>query len=118
VLPTGSIAMRDLATALSNTGFTVVREAIYQTESVIETPSSVAAIAHGDVDAVVLRSPSAVRAFVHYNGLPKVHVFCTGPTTARQARELGLSVAAVSRDPSPAALADSIARTLKDQTNA
>ena len=118
VLPVGSIAMRELGMALSDAGFTVVREVIYQTEPVLEEPSSVAAIASGAVDAVVLRSPSAVRAFVNHNGVPRIRVFCTGPTTARQARELGLQVTAVSPDPSPTSLADTIARALKEETYA
>jgi uroporphyrinogen-III synthase len=64
---------------------------------------------------VLLRSPSAARAFFEFNGTTELPVFCAGHTTSAQASNVGLKVAAVSSDPSPAAVARSVFDYFKEQ---
>ena len=111
VIPSGSLAMEGLSRNLIDHGFEVVSELVYQTREAHSTPSSVSKIQQGQIEAVLLRSPSAARAFVRFNGLPRnIKVFCAGQTTASQVRELGLVVTAVSDDPSPLSVARTIAQ--------
>ncbi|MFM5905740.1 MAG: uroporphyrinogen-III synthase, partial [Micrococcales bacterium] len=113
VIPSGSIAMVGLAQRLRAAGFEVVTEVVYETKKVDAPPSSVQKIASGQIDSVLLRSPSAARAFVDFNGVfTGVRFFCAGRTTAQQAERLGLKVAAIAPDPSPQAVAQTIANFL------
>jgi uroporphyrinogen-III synthase len=70
-------------------------------------------IAGGQISGVLLRSPSAARAFVDFTGSVDIPVFCAGRTTATQAEVLGLTVSAVSADPSPETVALTISEYLK-----
>lgn len=113
VIPSGSISMNTLNNALSAHGFSLLSEVVYNTEPVAAQPKSVEEVTRGIVDAVLFRSPSAVRAFEMFNGIPDITVFCAGRTTARQAEQLGFTVAAVSHDPAPKAVAETVATYLK-----
>ena len=108
VIPAGSIAMAGLSQELRASGFDVITEVVYQTHAVTQAPSSVARISAGEIDAVLLRSPSAARAFSSFIGDTKIPIFCAGKTTATQAESLGLEVIAVSPDPSPSHVAKTI----------
>jgi len=114
VIPSGSIAMQTLDNALTAAGFTVIAEIVYNTELVERAPRSVEMIASGELGGVLLRSPSAARAFVSFNGTPDISVFCAGKTTARQAESLGLTITATSDDPAPEAVARTISTYLKE----
>lgn len=105
VLPSGSIAMRDIPNQLGAHGFEILSEVVYVTETVNETPPSVLEIARGELDAVLFRSPSAVRAFLHFNKSPNLLLFCAGNTTARELGKFGLDADFVASEPDPEAVA-------------
>lgn len=111
VVPSGTLAMTSLGEGLVPRGFQMVDEVFYATTPVTETPPSVALIAAGALDAVVVRSPSAARSFCAFNPTlpPGFAVVCTGETTAAEARRLGVVGAIVTPNPTPEALADTIA---------
>ena len=100
VLPAGNLAMQTLIDELTANSWTVRSEVVYKTEPVSHQPDSAPLAVAGQFSALLLRSPSAARAFARYAGDSEVPVVCGGATTARVARELGLNVAAVSASPS------------------
>lgn len=100
VLPTGSISMKNIPETLSARGFEIISEVVYQTEAVTTTPLSVEKIKRGLYDCVVLRSPSAARAFLGFNPELTPPIICAGRATARQVEALGFLVAAISESPS------------------
>lgn len=108
VIPSGSIAMKTLDNSLRVLGFTVISEVVYQTRPTPETPSSVSAIAAGDYDAVLLRSPSAARAFLAHNPRPKLALMCGGQSTARAVIDAGAHPDLVVSNPAPEPLAEEI----------
>ncbi len=113
IFPRGNLALRTLPEGLRAKGWEVEEEVVYVTASVDAPPISVELIRRREVAAIVLRSPSAVRALVSFirpgEGLP---IICAGETTAAAAREAGLVVTAVSSSPSSAAVAATIAEVL------
>jgi uroporphyrinogen-III synthase len=113
VIPSGSISMKELPAKLLASGFTVIEEVVYLTNQVTKTPRSVNEIKLGNITGVLLRSPSAARAFVHFVGDKNIYVFCAGKTTAATAIELGLPVSGISMDPTPEVLAKMIFDKLK-----
>lgn len=114
VIPSGSISMNTLNEVLFANGIELFDEVMYITEPVAQGPESVQLVKRGLTNAVLFRSPSAARAFQLFNGTPSLKVFCAGKTTARQAEQLGFSVAAISETPSPHNVAQTIAAHLKD----
>lgn len=108
VIPSGSIAMRDIPDTLLTHGFEVISEVVYATEQKTTTPSSVAAIARGEFGAVLLRSPSAVRAFLSFNPKPNLVLCCAGKTTAAELEKFGLSADLVSQSPDPDVVAEAV----------
>ncbi|AOY56590.1 uroporphyrinogen-III synthase [Candidatus Rhodoluna planktonica] len=115
VIPSGSIAMETLANRLADSGFKIVSEVVYETSFVSESPVSVDEVRDGMFDAVLLRSPSAARAFEQFNPNASVKVICAGEATAIQAQKLGLNVAAVSAGPDPQLVAQTIAKVIGSQ---
>lgn len=106
LLPLGGQALRTLPDGLAARGWDVVEAVVYDTEPVAERPASALLLEAGQVAAVVLRSPSAVRALTgHARVSGAVRIVCAGPTTARAATEAGLRVDAVAASPDPAAVA-------------
>lgn len=113
LFPRGSLALRTLPDGLTELGWQVVEGVVYETSTVEERPASAAMVAAGEVAAVVVRSPSAVRALVqHVTVPPHVPIVCAGRTTAAAAQEAGLAVSAVAASPSSSDVADTVARVL------
>ena len=115
VIPSGSIAMKSLSNDLNLAGFEVISEVVYSTEIVSDRPSAFDAVENGEVAAVLLRSPSAVRAFLKFHPNPKLKIVCGGNTTANQLRALGFEPATISADPSPRACAEAIHKLLSNR---
>jgi hydroxymethylbilane synthase len=111
VFPCGSLALRTLPDGLRAHGWEVSEAVVYRTDPVGHVPASVELIRRGDVSAIVLRSPSAVRALTALVSVPHgIPVVCGGETTARAATAAGLTVAAVSSSPA----SESVARAVAD----
>jgi len=110
VLPSGSISMRSIPDTLVPMGFSVLEEVFYVTETVTETPQSVADIESGAITSVVFRSPSAVRAFFHFvpHPPPTLALVCGGRTTAREVSRCGAEPTVISALPTPESVADAV----------
>ena len=111
VVPSGSISMRSIPNTLVPRGFSVMEEVFYSTGIVTNPPLTASSLAEHDITDVLFRSPSAVRAFVHFhpNTPEGVRYIATGPTTAEEMERHGLPVAAVSADSTPDTVADTVA---------
>lgn len=113
LFPRGSLALRTLPDGLRDLGWQVDEGIVYETATVAERPASAAMVEAGEVAAVVVRSPSAVRALVHHAAVPsEVPVICAGRTTAGAAQEAGLTVTAVASSPSSADVATAVREVL------
>lgn len=106
VIPRGSIALDILQTSLLEGGFDVVSEVVYLTKNVPSTPRTAPAVADGAIDAVLLRSPSAARAFALHNPNSNLPAVAAGATTATEAKRLGINLVATSHSPSAQAVAE------------
>jgi len=110
------IAPEGLEAALSAKGWTPERIDAYRTKMPRRLPPQARdALEEGRVDAVTFTSASTVRGFVGavgaVRGAPKV--VCIGPVTAREARALGLRVAAVATPHTIEGLMEAIERALR-----
>jgi len=115
MFPCGNLALDTLPDGLRQLGWHLAQVVVYETSTVSREPMSVELIRRGEIAAIVLRSPSAARALVHFIAPPlPVPVICAGSTTADAARELGIEVAAVSASPG----ADDVARTVAEVLSA
>ncbi|MBI1351449.1 MAG: hydroxymethylbilane synthase [Actinomycetales bacterium] len=113
IFPRGNQALRVLPDALVSAGWRLAEAEVYETTAVPYRPGSAALVESSDVAAVVVRSPSAVRALVGYARVPMdLPVVCAGRTTASAAEEAGLMVAGVAVDPSPSGLARAVVEAL------
>lgn len=112
VLPCGAQAMKGLGAGLVADGWRVEEVVVYTTEEVAHVPASVTLLAQGGIGALVLRSPTAVRAVArHVATLPAGTVaVCGGPTTAAAVRATWGCEPVVSSGPT----ADEVARTVLD----
>jgi hydroxymethylbilane synthase len=116
IFPRGNLALRTLPDGLRDLGWTVEEGVVYETTSVAERPASALMIERGEVSAIVLRSPSAVRALVSFVRPPEgIPIVCAGETTAESARTAGLNVDLVAVSPSSPDVADAVARVLSLQ---
>jgi uroporphyrinogen-III synthase len=113
VVPSGNLSIETLIHELADAGWSVRSEVVYTTAPVNETPKSVQRIANGEFSAVLLRAPSAAKAFNFFVGPTDLPVICGGETTASAARELGLNVVAVCHSPSPAIAAQTVYEYIK-----
>lgn len=113
VLLPGSVAASPrLAATLTGAGWRVVRAALYAPRVVSAPPASAARLRRGDLGAVLLRSPSAVRAVTgHAPPGPGILALAVGATTAKAARRLGWTVAELPTG-TPDSIADAAASAL------
>lgn len=109
--PCGNLALPALPDGIRRLGWGLVQVVVYETSTVGAEPASVQRLREGGISAIVLRSPSAARALVHFI-TPPVPVICAGQTTATAARELGLDVVAVASSPSAADVASAVAEVI------
>lgn len=106
LLPAADIASSDLADLLHAAGAEVETVTAYRTGAGDGGPALATAIDGGEVDAVLLASPSAARgladALTSRHGGPLADrmpaILCIGPSTASAARAIGFVVAAVAHD--------------------
>lgn len=113
MFPCGNLALDTLPDGLRQLGWHVAQVVVYDTWTVSQAPMSVELIRRCEVSAIVLRSPSAARALVHFVLPPiPIPVICAGETTAQAARELELDVVAVAASPSADDVASTVAAVL------
>jgi uroporphyrinogen-III synthase len=105
LFPAADIASSDLAERLSAAGAEVETVTAYRTGPGDGGPALAAAIDEGEVDVVLLASPSAARSLIDAvearrrpAGDRMPAILCIGPSTAAAARAIGLEVAAVAAD--------------------
>jgi uroporphyrinogen III methyltransferase/synthase len=113
MFPCGNLALDTLPDGLRQLGWHLAQVVVYETSTVSREPMSVELIRRCEISAIVLRSPSAARALVHFVSPPiPMPVICAGSTTADAARELGLDVVAVADSPGADDVAAAVARVL------
>ncbi len=88
LIPVSAIARPDLADGLRAAGWQVVVREVYQTLPA-EQPPSAEALVRGEIDAVVLRSPSAVEAVLSHPVPEGVLLVAVGPVTAAAVENRG-----------------------------
>lgn len=108
LIPGGNLAMQNLPTSLSASGWQISTAVVYMTEALADEPRSAQLLRNQEISAVLLRSPSAVKALTNFVPSPKVPLVCAGITTARAVEAQGLSVAAISAGPTPGDIAVTI----------
>lgn len=119
-LPQGNIAMRGLADGLSAMGWDVKVESVYVTEPVTPPSGVIDALIAGSLDAVILRSPSGVRALRDAVGALRLPPTCVlvagGDTTGGAIREQWPSHGArlvVAPAPSPTIVVETVVDALR-----
>ena len=118
LFPRGDLSLRTLPDGLRGLGWDVNEGVVYQTTTIAERPVSAELIEQGLISAIVVRSPSTVRALLTHARVPdSVPVVCAGRTTANAALDAGLSVAAVAASPSSAHVAHAVAALLGSASN-
>lgn len=115
LIPGGNLAMTYLPHELLTAGWTVRTAIVYTTSPVEDEPKSVPLVRNGEIAAVLLRSPSAARAFLTRIPHPGIPIVCAGLTTARTVAELGIKVDVVAEDPTPGTVAAAIVSLLTRQ---
>jgi uroporphyrinogen-III synthase len=109
------VAPQGFEEALAAKGWTPLRVDAYRTKMPEWLPIGAReALARGTVDAITFTSASSVRGFANavsdVQGDPKI--VCIGPVTAREARALGLDVAAVAEPHTMEGLTGALERAL------
>ncbi|MFM8155552.1 MAG: uroporphyrinogen-III synthase [Actinomycetes bacterium] len=113
MFPCGNLALDTLPDGLRQLGWHLAQVVVYETSTVTQEPKSVELIRRCEISAIVLRSPSAARALVHFLSPPiPIPVICAGVTTADAARGLGLDVVAVADSPGADDVAVAVRRVL------
>lgn len=125
VLPRGNLAMKGLAEGLTSTGWSVTSEQVYLTEPATVPAGVSEAISSGAITAVVVRSPSAVRAVRDARRgvvVPDACVVLAGGSTTAAALEEDWAdhggVVVTPSEPSPTAVAQRLFDLLCDDTSA
>lgn len=108
LIPGGNLAMPNLPLILRNSGWVVDTAEVYRTSRVSAEPHSAGLLRKGEFSGVLLRSPSAVDALVHFVPKPLVPLVCAGSTTASAVYAHGLQVDALSPNPTPDVVASTI----------
>lgn len=117
IIPGGNLAMPQLPAILTQSGWEVRSAEVYTTSRVENEPESVRLIREGRLSAILLRSPSAVRALTHFVPRPQVPLVCAGATTALAVEALGLKVDALSPKTAPEVVASTIRSLLFQETS-
>lgn len=119
VIPLSAQALPTLTDRLTRGGWHVTGTTVYQTSTVTQPPESVAAIAQGAFSAIVVRSPTAVRALHQYSpSLPNgTMLVCGGPTTQAEAARLYGVPLVTSTGADPQTIADTVAQALAVATD-
>lgn len=112
LLPIGNFSLDVLTNELTPAGWAVISKIVYFNVQVAQAPDSVALVERGEVSAVLLRSPSAARAFLHFIPHPEIPLICGGSTTAQAVEHAGFPVAATAVNPDPEAVARVLFQTL------
>lgn len=108
LIPGGNLAMPNLPLILRSAGWGVETAEVYRTSRVSAEPKSAELLRKGDFSAVLLRSPSAVDALLHFVSQPPVSLVCAGSTTASALHARGLKADALSPKPTPEVVASTI----------
>ncbi|MEX2532537.1 MAG: uroporphyrinogen-III synthase [Nitriliruptoraceae bacterium] len=110
VIPLSAQAAPTLTETLTSGGWQVTDAPVYATKTVRSAPVSAAQIAEQAFSAIVLRSPTAVRALHQYSpSVPKsTTLVCGGPTTAAEALRLFTAPIVTSNTPAPTAVAEAV----------
>ncbi|MDO8646453.1 MAG: uroporphyrinogen-III synthase [Candidatus Planktophila sp.] len=108
LIPGGNLALPNLAAILRSSGWSVHTAEVYRTSRVRREPTSADLLRDGAFSAVLLRSPSAVDALTHFVPHPPAPLVCAGATTAAAVQAHGLQVDAISAQPTPEVVADTI----------
>lgn len=108
LIPGGNLALPNLSAILRSSGWSVHTAEVYRTSRVRREPQSADILRDGAFSAVLLRSPSAVDALTYFVSKPQVPLVCAGSTTAAAVQAHGLQVAAISAQPTPEAVAETI----------
>ncbi len=119
IIPSGNLALNTLPSGLKKLGWEIIQREVYRHAMVERRPTSVTGIAAGDFGAIILRSPSAVRALLHF--VPKSHflpkslapLICGGRTTAAELEIHGLTPAEISDLSDSGSLAKLALKTLQ-----
>ncbi|WP_448062613.1 uroporphyrinogen-III synthase [Cellulomonas hominis] len=118
LLPLGDLAVPTLADGLRARGWTVDQVVAYRTvPGPAPDPATRTDWQRGGLDAVVLTSGSTARHLLEMLGgvPPGTLVCCIGPSTAAEARRLGLDVAAVATEQTPAGLVQALTTALANR---
>ena len=116
LLPRSNRANPDLPAALNRYGAQVTEVIAYRTLRPAETDQKgLKEIADGQMDAILLFSPSAVQHFAEVIGAEKVQaiqdmlaITAVGPVTAKALREVGVPRAVVAPDTTAASVIDAL----------
>jgi uroporphyrinogen-III synthase len=117
LIPGGNLAMQNLPMDLVDFRWQVNSATVYLTRTVPREPKSAQRVRDLELSAILLRSPSAVEALIHFVPSPQIPLVCAGATTARAVQAQGLRVAAISAGPSPAEVAVAVRALLERQNN-
>ena len=106
IMPIGNLTLGLVQEGLIAGGWSVNALIVYTHGSVAIRPESANGVGKGEFAAVILRSPSAVRAFLQFVPNPKLPLICGGVSPALELEKAGLMATAISEDPEPTALAE------------
>ena len=113
IMPIGNLTLNQVQKGLKASGWSLTVRIVYTNESVTTQPETVQGIERGEFGAIILRSPSAVRALLNFVPYPKVPLICGGQSAAAELLKVGLHPTAISEDPAPKAVAQLVARIVK-----
>lgn len=110
--PSAAASRPELPARLRAAGAAVIVQPVYRTVLPEDAPRRLAAALDRGIDAVTLTSGSTARHLVRALGErslpPETVVVCIGEQTAREARAVGLGVAAIASTPSAAGLVEAL----------
>lgn len=113
IMPIGSLTLHELQDGLIEAGWNVVSGEVYTNEIVTVEPKVLNRLKNNEFGALILRSPSAVRALLHFLPHPTVPLVCGGQSAANELLKVGLRPAGISENPDPHALAQLVQEIVK-----